>query len=153
MTWLLFVVFIVMPIAEIAVILQIGQLIGWGLTVLLLLLSAVAGSWLLRREGRRAWLAFTTAVASGRPPAREVADGTLVVFGGALMIAPGFITDTLGVLCLFPPTRALLRRVLATSVARRMTHATVHRVRSRRGPGRPYAGPDHPRTIDGELGP
>jgi UPF0716 protein FxsA len=168
MPLLLFAIFVVVPIAEIAVIVTIGHVIGWGLTVLLLFVSALVGSALLRREGRRAWYAFTDALASGRPPAREVADGGLVLFGSALMIAPGFLTDALGVLCLLPPTRALLRRAVTSLVGRRLlAKVGVRRVRSRRGPGRPYdtgsAGTDRysntgsygdgagGRVIDGEV--
>ncbi len=109
---LLLLVFIVVPIAELYVIIQVGELIGVWPTLLLLLLDAVLGSWLLKHQGRSAWRRFNQALAERRLPAKEVADGFLVVLGGALLIAPGFITDIFGVLFLLPPTRAVARRVL-----------------------------------------
>jgi len=109
---LLVLVFIVVPIAELYVIIQVGGLIGVGPTLVLLLLDAILGSWLLKHEGRSAWRRFNQALAERRLPAKEVADGFLIILGGALLIAPGFITDVFGVLFLLPPTRAVARRVL-----------------------------------------
>jgi UPF0716 protein FxsA len=109
---LLVLVFIVVPIAELYVIIQVGGLIGVGPTLLLLLLDAILGSWLLKHEGRSAWRRFNQALAERRLPAKEVADGFLIILGGALLIAPGFITDVFGILFLLPPTRAVARRIL-----------------------------------------
>jgi UPF0716 protein FxsA len=109
---LLVLVFIVVPIAELFVIIQVGEWLGVVPTLLLLLLDAVVGSWLLKHEGRIAWRRFNQALAERRLPAKEVADGFLVILGGALLIAPGFITDVFGILFLLPPTRAVARRVL-----------------------------------------
>lgn len=109
---LLVLAFIVVPIAELYVIIQVGGLIGVGPTLLLLLLDAVLGSRLLKHQGRSAWRRFNQALAERRLPAKEVADGFLVILGGALLIAPGFISDFFGVLLLLPPTRAVARRLL-----------------------------------------
>jgi UPF0716 protein FxsA len=109
---LLVLAFIVVPIAELYVIIQVGEAIGVVPTLLLLLLDAFLGSWLLKHEGRAAWRRFNTALAEKRMPGKEVADGFLVILGGALLIAPGFITDVFGILFLIPPTRAIARRVL-----------------------------------------
>lgn len=109
---LLVLLFIVVPIAELYVIIQVGEAIGVWPTLLLLLLDAIVGSWLLKHEGRAAWRRFNQALAEKRVPAAEVADGFLVILGGALLVAPGFITDIFGILFLIPPTRALARKVL-----------------------------------------
>jgi UPF0716 protein FxsA len=109
---LLVLLFIVVPIAELYVIIQVGEAIGVWPTLLLLFLDAIVGSWLLKHEGRAAWRRFNKALAERRVPAAEVADGFLVILGGALLIAPGFITDIFGILFLIPPTRALARKVL-----------------------------------------
>ena len=109
---LLVLLFIVVPIAELLVIIQVGELIGVWPTLLLLLLDAILGSWLLKHEGRAAWRRFNQALAERRMPGKEVADGFLVVLGGALLIAPGFLTDILGVLLLISVTRAFFRRIL-----------------------------------------
>jgi UPF0716 protein FxsA len=79
----------------------------------------------MRSQGRAAWRRFNLALQSGRPPAREVLDGVLVIFGGALLLTPGFLTDILGLLLLIPPTRAVVRRVLVRRFADRMIAAAT----------------------------
>lgn len=116
----LLLLFIVVPIAELAVIIAVGREIGVGPTVLVLLADAVLGSVLARSQGRVAWRRFSEALQAGRPPAREVLDGALVLLGGALLLTPGFITDVAGILLLLPPTRAVARRVLVKRLAHRM---------------------------------
>ncbi len=151
---LLFGLFVVVPVLELALILAVGHLIGGWWTVGLLLLSALLGSWLLRREGRRAWFAFRTALAQGRLPTAEVADGALVIFGAALMVAPGFLTDLIGMLCLLPPSRAVLRRVLATTAMRRILFRAANgrpATGARSGPESHFPSRSHPPIIDGEL--
>ena len=111
MPLLLIALFIVVPIAELAVIIQVGSLIGVWWTIALLIVDSVLGGLLMRSQGRAAWRRFNDAVRSSRIPAREVADGVLVIFGGALLLTPGFISDILGALFLLPPTRALIRKV------------------------------------------
>jgi UPF0716 protein FxsA len=110
--FLLVLLFIVVPIAELYVIIKVGELIGVWPTLALLLADAVLGSLLLRHQGRSAWRRFNEAIAAGRFPGREVVDGVLIVIGGTLLLTPGFISDVVGVFLLFPPTRALARRVL-----------------------------------------
>jgi UPF0716 protein FxsA len=117
---LLILLFIVVPLAELYVIIQVGQAIGALPTIGLLLLDSLLGSWLLRSQGRTVWRRFREALAAGRPPARETVDGALVIVGGALMLAPGFITDAFGVLLLLPPTRAVVRRGLLRNALARM---------------------------------
>jgi UPF0716 protein FxsA len=112
MRLLLIILFIVVPIAELALLIQIGSWIGFWPTLALLVLDAVLGATLMRSQGRAAWRRFNAAIAEGRAPAREVLDGVLVIFGGALLLTPGFITDIFGLLFLIPPTRALVRRLI-----------------------------------------
>lgn len=110
--FLLILLFIVVPILELWVILQVGQAIGALPTIALLILDSIVGSWLLRSQGRQAWRAFNEALSVGRVPARETGDGALIMFGGALLLTPGFCSDVLGLLLLLPPTRAIFRRLL-----------------------------------------
>jgi UPF0716 protein FxsA len=124
--------FIAVPIAELAVIIQVGQAIGVWWTIGLLLADSILGSILMRHQGRTAWRRFNEAVQGGRVPAREVLDGALVIFGGALLLTPGFLTDILGLILLLPPTRALVRRVLTRRLAHRMV-ASATRSRAPRG--------------------
>lgn len=117
---LLFFLFIVVPIAELYVLLQIGQQIGILPTIALLILDSVLGASLMRSQGRAAWLRFSTALAEGRMPGREAVDGALVIFGGALLLTPGFLSDILGVILLIPPTRVLVRTLLLRRFAGRI---------------------------------
>src|SRR3954449_2243191 len=111
--------FIVVPIVELYVIIQIGSLIGVWPTIALLLADALLGSLLLRHQGRGAWRRFNTALAERRFPGREVADGLLIAIGGTLLLTPGFVTDIFGLIFLIPPTRAIVRRLLRGYMGRR----------------------------------
>jgi UPF0716 protein FxsA len=105
-------IFVLLPLAELYVILQVGDAIGIVPTLAILVADSLLGSWLLRSQGRAVWRRFNETLAVGKVPHREIVDGVLVIFGGAFLITPGFITDVLGVLLLLPPTRALFRRSL-----------------------------------------
>src|SRR6478609_8223102 len=111
--------FIVVPIIELYVIIQIGSLIGVWPTIALLLADAVLGSMLLRHQGRGAWRRFNAALAERRFPGLEVADGLLIAIGGTLLLTPGFVTDIVGLIFLIPPTRAIVRRLMRGYVGRR----------------------------------
>jgi UPF0716 protein FxsA len=125
--------FIVVPIIELAVIIQVGQVIGVWWTIALLVADSILGSVLMRSQGRAAWRRFNETTSAGRVPAREVLDGALVIFGGALLLTPGFITDILGLFLLIPPTRAIVRAVLARRLAHRLVvSVSGPRVRRRR---------------------
>lgn len=113
---LLLLLFIVVPIVELAVIIQVGGYIGVWQTITLLVLDSVIGAVLVKREGRRAWDAFRQALAETRWPGDEVTQGALVLFGGALLLTPGFVTDLVGFLAVLPPTRAVISRVVRRSV-------------------------------------
>lgn len=121
--WLLFVLFVVVPLVEIYVLIQVGQVIGPWWTILLLVADSVFGTWLIRREGARAWAALRTALDSGRMPARELADGALILIGGTLMLSPGFVTDAFGILLILPVTRPAFRGVLTRVVTARLLAA------------------------------
>ncbi len=112
--------FIAVPLAEIYLIIQVGQVIGAWWTVALLVAVSILGSWLIRREGKRVWRALTEALASGRLPNREVLDAGLVLVGGTLMLTPGFLSDILGLFVMLPMTRPIARRALVWLVGRRV---------------------------------
>src|SRR5215208_6281006 len=111
MAFFLVLLFIVVPIVELYVIIQVGEAIGVLPTIALLIVDSVLGSVLMRHQGRAAWRRFNGALSEGRIPHREVLDGALVIFGGALLLTPGFITDIFGLILLIPPTRALVRKL------------------------------------------
>jgi UPF0716 protein FxsA len=139
MALLLVLIFIVLPIAELYVIIKVGETIGVLPTIALLILDSFLGAALLRSQGRAAWRRFNEALAAGRIPTREVFDGAMVILGGAFLITPGFITDVIGILLLVPPSRAIFRGLVAR-MARRRAAFGVRAVRWGYGTGR-----DHPR--------
>lgn len=138
---LLLIVFIVVPIAELYVILEVvGKWLGAPLTIALLVADSILGAILLRSQGRAVWRRLNESLAAGRAPTREVLDGALVIFGAALLITPGFITDLAGLALLLPPTRALVGNLLARRLGQRIVLGAVNRAAARRrpAPGRPY---------------
>ena len=100
-------------------IIQVGQAIGLVPTLAILVADALLGSFLLRHQGRSAWRRFNEALDQRRFPGKEVADGVMITFGGALLLTPGFITDIAGLALLIPPSRAVIRKVGYHFVGRR----------------------------------
>ena len=115
---LILLLFILVPIAELYVIIQVGGAIGVLPTIAILIADSFLGAFLLRSQGRAAWERFNLRLAEGRVPGREVFDGAMIILGGALLLTPGFITDVVGLCLLIPPTRALFRGFV-TRIARR----------------------------------
>lgn len=146
--WVLAVLFVAVPIAEIWLLIQLDQVVGPWWTILILLADGALGSWLVKREGGRAWRALQEALSSGRMPSKELADGALILVGGTLLVTPGFISDVLGLFCILPATRPLARGILARTISRRL-NVTVA------GPGthpRPDARhPGHDDVVRGEV--
>ncbi len=119
MPWrLLPIALLVVPIIEIAVIVQVGQLIGFWPTLTLLVVESALGAWLVKREGLRAWKALSGALRTGHLPGRELTDAALVLIGGTLLLTPGFVTDVVGFGFVLPFTRPFARRVVQAYVAR-----------------------------------
>jgi UPF0716 protein FxsA len=150
----LIVAFLIVPIAEIYVIVQVGQQIGALPTIALLLLESAIGAWLVKREGRRAWRALRDAVGTGRLPSRELSDAALILVGGTLLLTPGFLSDIVGFFFILPVTRPLARRMLSGIVARRAGRMVSRRVgplpprRGRTVPGQVVRDPRDPGTPD-----
>ena len=142
----LIVLFLVVPFLELYVILEVvGPALGAPLTILLLAADSIIGAVLFKSQGRSVWRRFNRALAEGRVPHREVVDGVLVIFGGAFLITPGFISDIAGILLLLPPTRALIRRVLIRRLGRRVLVAEPGRRYDVEGNAREYDDVPHPR--------
>ena len=131
----LLLIFIVLPITELYLIYLVGDAIGIWWTLGLLAADSVLGSLLLRSQGRTVWARFQEAMAAGRMPHREVQDGVAVIFGGAFLITPGFLTDIFGIVLLLAPTRKVVVRLAAKPIARFMTARIVVRGPGRRRPG------------------
>jgi UPF0716 protein FxsA len=128
--------FVVLPVLEIYVLIQVGQVIGAGWTVLLLLADGFLGGWLMKREGTRAWRSLREALESNRLPARELADAALILVGGTLLLTPGFVTDIAGFFFVLPFTRPVARRALTGYLTRKFLSGP-----GAVGFGRPGSGP------------
>ncbi len=132
------VVFVVLPLAEIYLLIQVGQVIGALETILLLIAVSVLGSYLIKREGGRAWQALRVSLQTYRMPARELADGALILIGGTLLLTPGFLSDALGLFFILPFTRPFARRLLTGFVTRKFLggpQATRPDTKARQRPG------------------
>ena len=135
--WVLALLFVVLPVLEIYLLIQVGQVIGAWWTVLLLIADGFLGSWLIKHEGTRAWGALQEALQQRRMPARELADGALILVGGTLLLTPGFLSDVVGFFCILPLTRPLARAGLTRFLTRKFLS----------GPGAPGFG----RPVDGSV--
>lgn len=109
----LLLLFILVPVAELYLFLTLGRHIGIGPTLGIIVLTAILGAALTRSQGARTLAKFQQATAEGRLPHREALDGILILLAGAVLLTPGFLTDTVGFLLLVPPVRALIRGWLA----------------------------------------
>jgi len=152
---LLALIFIGMPLLEIAVFIQVGGAIGVWPTIGLTVATALAGSLLLRAQGLTTLMRARAQMDSGQLPAREMFEGVCLVLAGALLLVPGFVTDALGLLLFFPPFRELLRVLIARHIAAKAARGEARifvagvEVDPRRG-GRPEPRPGG-RTIEGEY--
>ena len=118
--WYVFLALLVVPVAEIAVIVAVGSVIGGWQTLALLLAESALGAYLVKREGRRSWQALKVALGTGQMPGRELSDAALVLIGGTLLLTPGFLTDIVGFFFILPFTRPITRRWLQRVVERRL---------------------------------
>lgn len=141
MVWVLFLLFVAMPIAEIAVLIRAGEWLGLWPTIGLVILTAMAGAALARAEGRAAMRRLAAAVEQGGTPIFPLLDAAAIFVGGLLLLTPGFITDTLGLSLLFRPTRLLWGGLIVW--------LQRGRAAGRTGPG-PGPGPG-PTIIEGEY--
>jgi UPF0716 protein FxsA len=147
----LFVLFIAVPLLEIYVLIQVGQVIGPWWTILLLVLDSILGTWLIKREGSRAWRALRQALETGRMPGKELADGALILIGGTLMLSPGFVTDAFGILLILPLTRPAARRLLSVVIGRRLLAGTLAANSRHPGPGTPRNASGGGPVVRGEV--
>jgi len=146
--WVLGLLFVVLPVLEIYLLIQVGQVIGAWWTVLLLVADGILGTWLMKREGSRAWQALRQALDDQRIPARELADGALILVGGTLLLTPGFLSDVAGFALVLPFTRPVARTALTRYVTRKFLAGTGPAPGA--GPGaRQRPGPDQ--VVQGEV--
>ena len=127
MVGVLVLLFLVVPLAELYVIIQVGQAFGALNTIALLIIISAVGAWLVKREGMSVWKRFQRQIEAGAVPGKEIADGVMILFAGALLMSPGFLPDLLGIALLLPPVRAVIRGVLMKKAAKRAGIIRVQR--------------------------
>jgi UPF0716 protein FxsA len=144
---------IIWPIAELFVMVQVADWVGFFWMLFLLFASAVTGILVLKHRGRAHWRRFRGAIDERRPPAREAFDGIMITAGAILLIIPGFITSFLGLVLLFPPTRWLVRLAAFTVFASKFKVAATTASWGNRGYGyyRSSRGGGNSYDIDGEA--
>ncbi|MEZ5281401.1 MAG: FxsA family protein [Acidimicrobiales bacterium] len=112
--------FIIVPILELAVIIQVGSSVGVLPTLGLLIAVSIVGAWLVKFQGMGVLMRMRQQLAQGKMPTDELMNGVLILVAGALMLTPGFLTDALGLSLLIPPIRAAIRQMLARRFTRRV---------------------------------
>lgn len=122
----LVILFLVTPAVELALLLKVGQLIGFWETVGIIVLTGVAGSYLAKREGLSAWQRLNQSLSKGGLPGKELLDGVIILVAGALLITPGVLTDVVGFMGLLPPTRALIRKLIMKRVKNKMEDGSLN---------------------------
>ena len=149
----LFALFLIVPVLDLALLVAVGERIGFWPTVGTVVLTALVGSWLARREGTAAWRRVQARLGAGGLPGQELIDGLLILVSGVLLLTPGFLTDLVGILGLLPPSRAVARRALRARFKRAVRQGSVRVVGMRPGPpfgGSPF-GPPRPAVEDAEV--
>ena len=121
----LILLFVTVPLLELALLLQVGQWIGLGPTVALVVATGFAGAGLARQQGLRAFLAVQQELAAGGLPGRSLLDGLSILVGGALLLTPGILTDVLGFSLIVPPSRRWLQGIVRRRLERRIQEGTV----------------------------
>lgn len=119
----LFLVVLIIPFAEIYLLLQIGGIIGAFPTILLVVFTAALGAWLLRQQGFATFQRFQESLAQGVIPAYEMVEGPIILVGGALLLTPGFITDLIGFACLIPQSR---KKIAQYVIENYLVQASAH---------------------------
>ena len=162
MAGLLFILLIVIPVAELWIIVEFSQAIGFLETLGLLILISIAGAFLLKQQGMATWRRMQATLARGEMPGKEMTDAFLVMLGGALLLTPGFLTDVVGIVLLLPPTRAALKGIFRkmlgawaiqrAGTAGRVYSATVIRSGRKEGPANSPALPGEGPTPEPLLG-
>lgn len=118
--------FVLVPLVELFILVQIGEVVGLLPTLALVLLTGAAGAALARREGLRVLWSFQSELAQGRLPQQQILDGLSVLLGGAFLVTPGILTDVAGLALLFPPTRRFVQRRVRKALERRIREGAVN---------------------------
>lgn len=134
----LLLLFILVPIAELALLIEIGKRVGLPATLALIVLTGALGAWLARWQGLGVLAKIRSEMSEGRLPAGQLVDGVLILVAGAVLMTPGVLTDALGFFCLIPPCRRFLKSHLSRRFERAVNSGTVKMSVDFGGFARPY---------------
>lgn len=146
----LLLLFLVTPVVELALLIKLGDVIGFWPTVGIILVTGITGSYLAKREGLSVWQRFNRRLHEGGLPGKELLDGVIILMAGALLITPGVLTDVVGFLGLLPPTRALIRKAATRRIQKAMDRGTLTMSFGSFGSFNVAPDPDEPAGWDGE---
>lgn len=147
----LLLLFLLTPAVELALLIQVDKLIGFGPTIGLIIATGIAGSYLARREGLNTWQRLNERLQSGDLPGKELVDGVIILVAGALLVTPGVFTDIVGFIGLLPPTRALVRKALMRRFQSKMERGSMQvqfGIFGGSAPGPNGSGPQAPSSPD-----
>ncbi len=155
MLFRLLLLFVLVPLVELYLLLQLANVTSAGFTFLVVIVTGILGSALARREGLLAWQKFHAALAEGRMPSQEIQDGLMIVFAAALLLTPGLLTDFLGFTLLIPAGRNLIRRQVLSRFFRGFGSVQVHTSVYQGGDGyvrsENRTSMDDPMTVEGKA--
>ena len=118
-------ILLITPIIELALLIRVGRLIGFWPTLAIVAVTAILGSYMLRKQGLSVWRRFNTRLADGSLPGTELVDGVIILLAGALLITPGVLSDIVGIVGLLPPGRAFIRRIVMSRIRKTLSRGTA----------------------------
>ncbi len=121
----LFLIFAVIPMVELALLIKVGSIIGTMNTIIIVILTAVIGAYMVRMEGLGVWFRIQKSLMEGIFPAEELIDGIMILIAGAVLLTPGFVTDILGFLMVFPLSRGFIKNILKKYFENRISHIHI----------------------------
>ncbi len=149
MRWLVL-LFVVLPLVDLFLLLEIGTWLGSPATVALTVLTGVVGAWLVRREGRRVWLAWRNAINGMTVPEHGLVEAALVLLGGVLLVTPGVMTDVVGIVFILPWSRRWIARHVRAAIDRRLAHEALRVAVLGRAPPTRATEPHRAETVETE---
>jgi UPF0716 protein FxsA len=121
----LFLIFAVIPVIELALLIKIGSVIGTLNTIIIVILTAVVGAYMVKLEGIAVMYRIQENMQQGTFPAEELINGMMILMAGVLLLTPGFFTDVVGFLMVFPVSRGVIKRIAGRYIKKRMSSTDV----------------------------
>lgn len=121
----LFLIFVLIPVIELSLLIKVGSIIGTMNTIVIIILTAVIGAYMVRLEGLGVMYRIQKNMLEGVFPAEELINGMMILIAGALLLTPGFFTDAIGFLMVFPASRNVIKKIVRTYIEKKMSSTDV----------------------------